>query len=94
MAEVIFARNKKAGMTTANKAVRSRLTETWKTQEGRWGCAPGKKLISSLSNWAKEHYGVEFNAEQLARTLERDEVAPEVVEVVDAITRTKPLKRK
>jgi hypothetical protein len=56
---------------------------------------PGKKVISALSNWAKEHYGVEFNAEQLARSLRRrDEVAPEVVTVLDAIAHTRLLKIK
>ncbi len=94
MAEVIFARKKRAGMTTANKAARSRLTSAWKTQEGRWGLAGGKRLISAMSNWAKEDYGVEFSAEQLARALKPDEVALEVVQVLDSIANTKPLRRK
>jgi energy-coupling factor transporter ATP-binding protein EcfA2 len=94
MAEVVFALKKKAGMTTANKAARSRLAGCWKTEEGRWARLPGKKVISALSNWAKEHYGVEFNPEQLARSLRRDEVAPEVVAVLEAIAQTRPLKVK
>jgi hypothetical protein len=92
MAEVAYARKKKAGMTTANKAARSQLAICWKTEEGRWGRLPGKKVISALSNWAKEHYDVEFNAEQLARSLQRDEVASEVVAVLEAIAQTRPLK--
>jgi hypothetical protein len=44
-----------------------------------------------MSNWAKTHYGVEFNPEQLARVLEPDEVAQEVKDVLEAISRTKRL---
>jgi hypothetical protein len=47
-----------------------------------------------MSNWTKEEYGVEFNAEQLARALEPHEVAAEVGDVLDAIARTTRLKRK
>jgi hypothetical protein len=94
MAEVVYARKKKSGMTTANKAARSRLASYWKTEEGRWARLPGKKVISALSNWAKRDYGVEFNADQLARSLRRDEVAPEVVAVLYAIAHTRPLKVK
>jgi hypothetical protein len=81
-------------MTKANKAARSRLTDSWKTEDGRWARLPGKKVLSALSNWAKGLYGVEFNAEQLARSLSSDEVDPEVVAVLDAIAHTRPLKIK
>jgi hypothetical protein len=94
MAEVLYARNKKKGMTTANKAARSRLNQAWKTEADRWGSASGKRLVGSLSSWAKGEYGVEFNAEQLARAMKPDEIASEVVDVLNAIARTKPLKRK
>jgi hypothetical protein len=92
MAEVLHARNKKGGTTSANKVARRRLTTAWKTREGRWAVAPGKKIVSKLSNWAKDHYGVEFNPEQLARVLEPNEIAAEVPRVIDAIARSRPLR--
>ncbi|MEA2190404.1 MAG: hypothetical protein QOI73_525 [Solirubrobacteraceae bacterium] len=91
ISEVLLARNRKGGPTTANKLTRERMSAAWKTQDGRWNVAPGKKVLSAVSNWAKTHYGVEFNPEQLARALASDEIAQEVKDVLEAISRTKPL---
>lgn len=88
-ATILHARNKKAGHTAANKLARKRITEAWKTQEGRWSIAPGKRVLSSLSNWAQEEYGVGFGAEQIAREMRPEEVAPEILEVITAISESR-----
>ncbi len=92
VSEVLLARNKKGGPTTANRLTRTRISAAWKTQDRRWAVAPGKKVLSAMSHWAKTNYGVEFNPEQLARVLEPDEIAQEVKDVLEAISRTKQLK--
>ena len=91
MSEALLARNKKGGPTTANRLMRARMSTAWKTRDGRWAVAPGKKVLSAMSNWAKTRCGVEFNSEQLARALEPEEIAQEVKDVLDAISRTKRL---
>jgi hypothetical protein len=82
---ILHARNKKEGHTRANKLARQRVTEAWKNQEERWAIAPGKDVLSLLSRWSQESFGVGFGAEQIARELRDNEIAPEVIEVITAI---------
>jgi AAA domain, putative AbiEii toxin, Type IV TA system len=85
IATVLLSRNKPAGLANASKAARARVAEGWMTQEGRWAIAPGKSVISRLSEWSKASFGVSFGPEQLARELEPSELDPEVCEVLHAI---------
>ena len=85
IATEIFNRNKRAGMTNANKAARIVVATKWKTPQDRWGLAPGKAVISALSDWSQKSYRVSFGAEQLARTATRADLDPEIVEVIEAI---------
>ena len=69
-----------------------RLTARWRSQDGRWATASGKAVISAISKWSQENFGVGFGPEQVARTLRPDEIDPEVVEVVSAISQSRPFR--
>jgi hypothetical protein len=90
--EALHPREKRKGPSGANKVARTRVREAWKTAEGRRAIAPGKHVLGQLSSWSKSNFGVQFNPEQLARTLRADEIDTEVVTVIDAIVRGHPLK--
>jgi hypothetical protein len=62
MATLLLARDKKGGLTKANKAARKTLARRWNTREGRWAAAPGKEVISGLSDWAHREFGVGLGA--------------------------------
>lgn len=91
-ANVLFSRDKKGGLSKASKAARRWIKDRWQTQTDRWAVAPGKEVISQLSEWAKTNYGVSFGAAQIARTMTREEIDAEVVEVLSAIAAARPLK--
>jgi AAA domain, putative AbiEii toxin, Type IV TA system len=93
VAAVLNVRDKKGGHTKATRLARQRVKEAWKSQESRWSVAPGKDLLSRLSRWSQETFGVGFGAEQIARELRKDEIAPEVIEVIAAITEGRSLRR-
>lgn len=92
LASMLHARNKKGGPSTANKHARKRIADAWGGRESRWSLAPGKQVLSSLSGWAQDQFGVGFGAEQIARELRPEEIAPEVLEVVSAISESRALR--
>jgi len=73
------------GFSGANKRVRALVAECWKTRDGRLAVVPGKLMLSKLSAWSAEAFGVSFGAKAIARTLTRTEVPRELVEVVRAM---------
>ncbi|MCA1693294.1 MAG: hypothetical protein LC749_00415 [Actinobacteria bacterium] len=79
-------------MTKANKAARTTLAKRWQTRESRWAVAPGKTVITRLSDWSQREFGVGLGAEALARELRTSEVDPEVVEVISAIVEARTLR--
>ncbi len=90
---ILHGRDRAGGLPKALKAARKLVAERWKDQDQRWGIAPGKLVLSRLSAWSQDRYGVGFGPEQVARSLFPDEVNPEIVEVIKAITEGRPLRR-
>jgi len=85
IAAELFARDRRAGITVANRTARERVATCWLNRDERWGIAPGKAVISALSAWAQQEFGVSFGPEQLARSAQRGELDSEIVDVIDAI---------
>lgn len=90
LATEILGRDRK-GLTAANKAARAIVDSAWKTLEQRWAIVSGKDLISGLSKWSQEEFGVSFGPGTLATEMAVTEIHPEVRDVIDAIERGVPL---
>jgi len=89
-----FATNKALAAGTANKRARERLTEAWKTLEGRISLVPGKQMVSALSGWSQKNFSASFNATKLASSLQATEIHPEIRAVVEAIENHEPFPRR
>jgi len=90
---ILHGRDRAGGLPKALKAARKSVTERWADRDQRWGLAPGKLVLSRLSAWSHDQYGVGFGPEQIARTLIPSEIDPEVVEVISAISEGRNLRR-
>ncbi len=90
---ILHNRDKAGGLPKALKAGRKLVAGHWKDRDQCWGIAPGKLVLSRLSAWSQERYGVGFGPEQIARSLRPEEVDQEVVEVISAVTEGRPLRR-
>jgi hypothetical protein len=82
---VVLGRDRRGGFATANRRAQSLVAARWKTRAGRWALAPGKQVISRLSDWSKATFGVSFGPEQIAGALEPSEIDSEVVAVLQAV---------
>ena len=82
-----LVRDRSRGVTLANTKARRRLNETWKTDEGRLSIVPGKKMLSNISAWAQDRYGVSLSFLSLLRETERNEIHYEIVKVLRSIER-------
>ena len=56
-----FAQDKASGVSDANKKARSIVEDAWRTQDGKLSIVSGKKVISELSRWSQENYGVSLS---------------------------------
>jgi len=92
LATELFNRDRAGGLKNANKRAREITDASWEDRDARWSIAPGKLVLSGLSGWAQDEFGVSFGPEQIARSLTKDEVDPEVVEVISAITESRSLR--
>ena len=93
IASILSIRDKKGGHTKATRLARERVKAAWKSQDARWAIAPGKEVLSRLSRWSYEAFGVGFGAEQIARELRAEEIDPEVIQVITAIAEARALRR-
>ena len=81
----LHSNNKSDGVSVAYKVGRAYVNECWQDQEKRWSIVSGKAMISSLSAWSKEHYGVSFNSGSIMSQLKPHEVCLELKAVLTAI---------
>ncbi|MCJ7526253.1 MAG: AAA family ATPase [Candidatus Aminicenantes bacterium] len=81
----ILARERNLGAGGANKKAREQLEKAWKTIESKTRIVSGKEVLSQLSKWSQETYGVSLSVSIIARQMKADEVPIEMVKVVDAI---------
>ncbi len=71
----------KSAMLKADTAVRL----AWNTHEGRQKMVSGKAVLSDLSKWAQEKYGLSFGTMAISRHTRREEIPAEVARVLTAI---------
>lgn len=83
--------NRGVAAGTAARWAREHVALRWGSASARAGVVSGKKVISALSAWSKEVYGVSFSVAALLRSMHRNEVADELAMLVDAISRCAPI---
>lgn len=77
--------NRSEGLKKANQFARRYLKERWGTFDEKLSVVSGKTVLSSMSTWAQEIYGVSFSAERIAWELVYSEIHEEVRYVVSSI---------
>lgn len=85
IADEMNRRDKSLGVKTVNEKAREFVKPRWTTLKGRLALVSGKKVISLLSSWSKEEYGVSFNSPKIARQLRREEISDELRSVINKI---------
>ena len=74
------AKDKTIVVKTANQKARDYINAIWDSE--KFGLIPGKKFISSLSNWTSSEYRVNLNAFKIAREFKKEEIPKEIEELI------------
>ncbi len=77
--------DRKLDVATANKRSRTRVGELWRSEPNRPMAVSGKDILSRLSEWTQQEFGVSFGAPTIARHLAASEIPDELAEVIRAI---------
>ncbi len=85
MAHDYITDDRSRGVPGANERARERLRTAWVDFDSRLSVIPGKRVLSLLSQWTQNNYGISFGVSRLARSITVNEFSPEVVDVVTAI---------
>jgi hypothetical protein len=83
----ILSQDHKLGAAGANKLARAYIAQSWKTFDGRLSIVSGKEVISKFSKWSQDQFNVSFNASNIARNINDDEIPDEIIEIISAIER-------
>jgi len=79
-----LAQNRKGGAAGANKAALIAM-DGWSVWDRRMEIAPGKALLSKISDWSQREFGVSISSTRVARELRAVEIAPELTRIMTAI---------
>jgi len=80
-AQEFYNLNKAKGIKSANKHAREIVDNMWGNIEGKLSVVSGKKVVSNLSAWSQENYGVSCGANAIAYEMNADELHPEIINV-------------
>jgi predicted ATPase len=67
-----------------NASARAAIQASWDSFDGKMARVSGKALLSALTNWSQEQYGVSFSNARLAAELDRTEIDEEVIHFLQA----------
>lgn len=81
----LLAQNRALGAAGSNKKARRILKDKKKEKNGLLTLISGKALISSLSRWSQQEFGVSFNSISIANELKPHEIHREIADVLTAI---------
>jgi hypothetical protein len=80
-----LAENRAKGTKFANEIARKRIDTAWSSLKGKLSVVSGKLLLSKLSEWGQNRFGVSLGARRLAREIRTSEIEPEMRNVILAI---------
>ena len=81
----LLAETRGLGAGGANKNARIVLDEAWKSYEGRSSIVSGKSVLSQLSYWAQEQFGVSMTPAAIARAMLSSDIPPEMIAIIKTI---------
>jgi hypothetical protein len=73
------------GGKPANQKARAIVKAAWGQSGGALARVPPKSVLSSMSAWSKEKFGVSFSKQTILQEMRADEIDPEVTMVLAAI---------
>jgi predicted ATP-dependent endonuclease of OLD family len=76
---------------TAHRMARQKVESLWGTEDGQRSIVCGKDVISRLSEWAQQNYGVTLNGERILKNMTYQEIDQELKQVITAIEKGQPL---
>jgi DNA-binding TFAR19-related protein (PDSD5 family) len=90
----IYSQDRKLGAGGANKLAREYIDKRWKSFDSRLSIVSGKEVITRVSKWSQDQYGVSLNASAIARQIRLEEIPNEVIAVIEAIEGCDPFPEK
>ena len=90
LSSYFHAQNRAGGVTEANKKAREQVDTSWENQENRWSIISGKMVISNLSGWLQQNFGVSINALRIIKEMNRNEIDGEIKTVITSLERGSP----
>lgn len=87
IATAIQAQNRKLAAGSVTRKAREVIENAWSSMAGRISIAPGKMVISQMSQWSQEEFGVSFGPTAIAHCLEASEIDSEFISFLTAIER-------
>lgn len=91
IADEMNRRDKSLGVKKVNEKTRDFVQPLWATLKGRLSLVSGKKVMSLLSSWSKEKYGVSFSNTKIALQLRKVEISDELLHVINIIENNESL---
>lgn len=73
-------------IATCNQRAREILEEKWNSLEEKLSLVPGKKIIRKLNDCMRKEYGVSCSMDRIIKEIKVDEVANEMVEVLQLLS--------
>jgi hypothetical protein len=87
-ADSFLMQDRPKGSKSANQKARSIVKTAWEQPGGALARVPPKSVLSSLSVWSKQKFGVSFGKQTILQEMRADEIAAEVMMVLTAIYET------
>lgn len=69
----------------ANMKTRTLMEANWDSLNGKLKLVSGKVVISKLSKWSQDTYGVSFSSASIVREIRKEEIDSEMVDILEAI---------
>ena len=88
----LLARDRPSGPTSANKNARIKLKAIWINLENKLSVVSGKQVLSKLSEWAQNQYGITLSDRLIAFNLKACEISNEVKCILNSIEFGEPFK--
>jgi len=85
LSQEVLGENRTKGTKFANDVARKKIDIAWRSSEGRLSVVSGKLLLSKISEWTQNRFGISLSARRIARELRPYEIDPEMRDVISAI---------